>query len=287
MPSMADLQTRCSPNWCPGCGNLPLWAAFKQAAVKEGWDNTNTAYVAGIGCHGHIVNFTKLTAFEGLHGRSLPVASGLKMANNRLNVFAFAGDGDCLAEGGNHFIHACRRNHDITLMLHDNGLYALTTGQTSPASPHGYKSKSTPQGNPDNPLNPIALAITAGATFVARGFTGDIKGLTELMIAANKHKGFAVVDIMQPCITFNKLFTHQFFQENTYKLEDDASYDPTNKIMAFEKAQEFGEKSIPLGLIYKEDKMSYEDHLPQIAEKPLVDHSIERSNVRQLLEQYI
>ncbi len=287
MPTMADLQTKCSPNWCPGCGNLPLWAAFKQAAVKEGWDNTNTAYVAGIGCHGHIVNFTKLTAFEGLHGRSLPVAAGLKIANNRLNVFAFAGDGDCLAEGGNHFIHACRRNHDITLMLHDNGLYALTTGQTSPASPHGYETKSTPQGNPDYPLNPLAMAIAAGATFVAREFTGNMKSLSELMIQANNHRGFAVIDIMQPCHTFNKLFTHEFFQENSYYLSNDPSYDPTNKVMAFAKAQEFGIKQIPLGILYKEDKPTYEDQLPQIKDKPLVEIEVHRDKMADLYAEYM
>ena len=214
MTTLADLKTPFDPNWCPGCGNLPLWLAFKKAAVEKGWDNTNTAIVAGIGCHGHILNFTKLTSFEGLHGRPVPVASGIKMANHRLNVFAFSGDGDSLGEGGNHFIHAARRNHDITLILHDNGLYALTTGQTSPATPHGFKTKSTPQGNPDYPLMPITMAIAAGATFVARGFTGDIKQLTDLFIQANDHKGFALVDVMQPCQTFNKVLTHEFYQQN-------------------------------------------------------------------------
>src|SRR3972149_490933 len=136
MTSMQDLKTQCFPNWCPGCGNLAIWSAFKNAAVANTWDNANTALVAGIGCHGHMVNFVKITSFEGLHGRALPVATGVKLANHDLNVFVFTGDGDCLGEGGNHFIHACRRNHDLTVIIHDNSLYSLTTGQTSPTTPH-------------------------------------------------------------------------------------------------------------------------------------------------------
>lgn len=281
---LSDLTTPCLPNWCPGCGNMPLWLAFKNAAVEKGWDNTNTVMVAGIGCHGHIVNFTKLTSFEGLHGRPLPVACGIKMANSNLNVFVFTGDGDCLAEGGNHYIHSARRNHDLTVVLHDNGLYALTTGQTSPATPHDYKSKSTPQGNPDYPLNPISVAISAGATFVARAYASDTKQLSDLMIQANDHKGFAVIDVMQPCVTFNKLFTHQFFQENTYYLDKD--YDPSNKIAAFEKSLEFGLKSIPLGVIYKEDKPSYESQLGYLDGKALVDQNISRKDLSGLFKQY-
>lgn len=285
MTTLNDLKTPYDPNWCPGCGNMALWAAFKNAAVEKGWDNTNTAIVAGIGCHGHIINFTKITSFEGLHGRPIPVATGIKLANNNLNIFVFTGDGDCLGEGGNHFIHACRRNHDITIILHDNGLYALTTGQTSPASPHGFVSKSTPDGNPDNPLNPIAVAIAAGATFIARVYAGDIDYVKEIMIAANEHKGLAIVDILQPCVTFNKQFTHQFFQENIYKLGDD--YNACDKKAAFEKAQHFGLKDIPIGIFYKEEKPSYESLLPQIKDIPLIKHDPLRKDLEDLFKQYI
>jgi 2-oxoglutarate ferredoxin oxidoreductase subunit beta len=246
---------------------MPIWAAFKNAAVKEGWDNTNTALVAGIGCHGHIVDFTKLTSFEGLHGRALPVACGIKFVKPDLNVFVFTGDGDCFGEGGNHFLHTARRNHNLTVILHDNGLYALTTGQTSPLSPQGFKTKSTPQGSPDEPINPLALTITAGATFVARVYAGDISKLTETIIEANNHQGFSFIDVLQPCVTFNKQFTHQFFQENTYQLA--TSYDPTNKIAAYEKSHEFGLKQIPLGIFYKSDK-----HTP---ESNAIDHNQKRS----------
>ncbi len=285
MTTMAQLQTPCNPNWCPGCGNLALWSSFKMAAVQEGWNNTNTSYVAGIGCHGHIVNFTKITAVEGLHGRAIPVASGLKMANHALNVFVFTGDGDCLGEGGNHFIHACRRNHDITILLHDNGLYALTTGQTSPASPHGFKSKSTPDGNPDWPLNPLTLAISAGATFVARGFTGDMAQLKDLIVAANKHKGISVLDILQPCVTFNKTLSHEFYHNNTYYL--DSTYDKTNKETAFKKSQEFGEKSVPLGILYEEDKPSYESQLSQLSQYPLVASNPIRKDLTDIFKKYM
>lgn len=247
--TMDDLTTYCTPTWCPGCGNMAIWGAFKTAAVRENWNNSNTAMVAGIGCHGHIVSFTKITSFEGLHGRALPVACGLKMFRPELNVFVFTGDGDCFGEGGNHFIHSARRNHNITVILHDNALYALTTGQTSPLSPHGFTTKSTPQGNPDEPINPLGLAITAGATFVARAYAGNIPKLTQLIIEANNHQGFSFIDVLQPCVTFNKRFTHQFFQENTYWLAD--SYDASDKFAAYEKSHEFDPKHIPLGVFYR------------------------------------
>ncbi len=282
---LSDLATVCSPNWCPGCGDLAIWGAFKSACVSEGWDSTNTALVAGIGCHGHLLNFTKLVSFEGLHGRAIPLAFGLKMSNHRLNVFVFTGDGDCLSEGGNHFIHACRRNPNLKIFIHDNAIYGLTTGQTSPTSPLGFKSKSTPEGNADFPLNPLALAIASGATFVARGYAGDIPGLSALMIKAQQHQGLAVVDILQPCVTFNKEYTHTFYRENTYQL--DGSYQPTDKIAAFQKAQEWGLKSIPLGIFYAVDSPTYESRFPQIAATPLVDHSPDRPDLSGLFRKFV
>lgn len=279
-----DLITPCSPNWCPGCGDFGIWAAFKNAAVAEGWNNTNSVMVAGIGCHGHIINFTKITSVEGLHGRPIPVATGIKLANHRLNVFVFTGDGDCLAEGGNHFIHVCRRNHNLTVILHDNAIYGLTVGQTSPTSPHSFKTKSTPDGNPDFPINPLALAIASGATFVARGYAGNIPDLTELIIKANAHQGISIVDILQPCQTFNKEYTHQFFQQNCYQL--DQNHDATNRIEAFKKSLEWGPKQIALGIFYEENKPSYESALPQLKEKPLIDQSLLRDNLSELFKKY-
>jgi 2-oxoglutarate ferredoxin oxidoreductase subunit beta len=282
---LSDLTTQCSPNWCPGCGDLAIWGAFKNAAVQKDWNNFNTALVAGIGCHGHLLNFTKLISFEGLHGRALPVATGIKMANHDLNVFVFTGDGDCLSEGGNHFIHACRRNLNLTVFIHDNAIYGLTTGQTSPTSPLGYKSKSTPEGNPDTPINPLALALGAGATFVARGYAGDIAGLAQLMIKAHDHPGTAILDILQPCVTFNKEFTHTFYRDNSYQLGPD--HDVTDKNAAFKKAQEWGPKQIPLGIFYQVTEPTYESRFPQITKNPLIQNSPERKDLSDLFQKFV
>ncbi len=280
MTTPADLTTPNMPSWCPGCGNFGIWAAFKNAAVKQSWDNTNTVITAGIGCHGHIVNFVKLTAFEGLHGRALPVASGVKMVNHRLNVFAFTGDGDCLSEGGNHFIHTCRRNHNITILLHNNDIYGLTTGQCSPTSPHDFKTGSTPQGNPDQPFNVLSLALASGATFVARGYSGDINGLADLIIKANDHQGVSVVEILQPCTTFDKTHTHTYFRENCYQLPPD--YNPTNVNQAFSKAVEVDGTKLPLGIFYQVQKPTAESEFPQIAAHPLVDTPPSVRNISEL-----
>ncbi len=275
MTTAAELNSPHFPNWCAGCGNFGIWASFKSAAVKAGWDNTNTAFIAGIGCHGHIVNFVKLTAFEGLHGRALPVASGLKYSNSNLNVFVFTGDGDCFGEGGNHFIHTCRRNHNITVLLHNNDIYGLTTGQTSPTTSQGFKSKSTPEGNFNIPITPLALAITSGATFVARCYSNDIAFQTELMIKANQHKGTSVVEILQPCITYNHECTPSFFLDNIYQLGPD--YDPSNKFAALEKSFEWGPKQIPVGILYQVDKPIAEDEFKDVGN--LVDQEATKRDI--------
>lgn len=280
---MEDLTTICKSTWCPGCGNFGLWGAFKNAAVKMSWDNTNSVLVAGIGCHGHILNFTKITSVEGLHGRAIPVGTGIKLANHKLNVFIFTGDGDCFGEGGNHFIHACRRNHNLTIIIHDNALYSLTTGQACPTTPHGEKTKSTPSGNLDNPINPVALAIASGATYVARAFSSDLPRLQELIIKANQHQGISIIDVFQPCPTLNKDYTNQFYLANCYQLGDD--YNKNDKGEAFKKSLEWGEKKIPLGILYEEQKPSYESQIIQIKEKPLIENSTER-NLEELFKKY-
>ncbi len=284
-----------APNWCPGCGDYGIWSAFKMAATKSGWDNSNSVIVAGIGCHGHIVNFVNMTSFEGLHGRPLPVAAGIKMVNPRLNVIVFTGDGDCLGEGGNHLLHSARRNHDLTVILHDNAVYGLTTGQTSPASPKGYVSRSTPEGNPDEPLHPLAIAIAAGATFVARAYSGNIPELSELMARAVNHKGFAIIDILQPCVTFNHLYTHAFFQKNIYKLGDD--YDKTNKAGAFAKSLEWAslaagqeeDKKIPVGILYEVDAPTCEEQLPIYHQNkaPVIERGLGKRDVSDILNRYV
>lgn len=285
-PSKKSLTT---PNWCPGCGDFAIWTAFKNACKNQGWDNTNTAITAGIGCHGHIVNFLDITSFEGLHGRALPVASGMKMANHKLNVFVFTGDGDSFSEGCSHLIHAARRNHDITVILHDNALYGLTTGQTSALSPIGFKSKSTPTGNIDEPLHPLTLAITAGATFAARAYSGDIEKLEKLIIQANEHKGFSIIEVLQPCVTFNKMYTHYFFQNNTYHLGHD--YDYTNRAQAIAKSMEWGPNQIPLGVLFYlnhsehfDKDGAFEDHVNVLKDKSLVEHGCNKRDISELFK---
>jgi len=284
MTQIADLSTGCSPTWCPGCGDIAIWAAFKNACVARGWDDTNTVLTAGIGCHGHMLNYVKITSVEGLHGRALPMATGIKMANNKLNVFVFTGDGDSLAEGGNHFVNTCRRNHDITVILHDNAIYGLTTGQTSPRSPHGFKSKSTPFGNIDEPISPVTLAIASGATFVAREYASHIPQLAELFAKANDHKGTAIIDVLQPCVTWNDLYDHNYYQQNTYYLPED--HDKTSLTAAFEKSLEWGEKKIPLGIFYQVERPSYEDQIPQIKEKTLVEVPTAKKDLSEVFQKY-
>ena len=281
--TLKNLATNNTPNWCPGCGDFGIWTAFRQAAEKNSWDVSNTAIVAGVGCHGHMINFVNLCAFEGLHGRSLPVAVGIKMANTNLNVFSFCGDGDCLAEGGNHFIHTARRNHNITVILHDNAIYALTTGQTSPRSPKGFRSKSTPLGSSEEPLHPLTVALASGATFLARVYAGDIDMLADVIEQANAHNGFALIDVLQPCVTFNSMYTHFFYQKNIYYLDD--SYDATDKQAAFAKTTEWGLDQIPCGIFYKEDKPSYEDHIEHVKDVPLVLQPVKKRDISSLLEE--
>ncbi|MFH0936894.1 MAG: thiamine pyrophosphate-dependent enzyme [Candidatus Daviesbacteria bacterium] len=280
---LEDIQSTCPPNWCPGCGNFGIFTAFKNAAVEKGWNSSNSVLVTGIGCHNNILNAIKITSVKGLHGRGVPVATGIKLANHKLNIFVFTGDGDCLGEGGNHFIHAARRNHDINVLIHNNGLYSLTTGQASPATQAGAKTKSTPFGNPDKAFSIPALAIASGATFVARGYALDTPKLTELIKKAQEHQGFSVIDILQPCITLNKELTPTFYKENTYYLEE--SYDSTNKEEAFKKSLEWGPKQIPLGIIYQEEKPSFEASVPQLKEKTLIEIPLER-NIGDLLKKY-
>jgi 2-oxoglutarate ferredoxin oxidoreductase subunit beta len=227
--------------------------SLKNALAQLGIGTDDGVAVYGVGCHGNMYDWMKIYGVAALHGRTLPVAQGLKIANHTIPVIVISGDGDGLGEGGNHFLHAAKRNPDITVFIHDNQVYGLTTGQASPTAKIGFKTKSTPQGVVDEPINPLALALTAGATFVARGFAGDGSGLTEIMKAAITHKGFSVVDILQPCVTFDKVHTYTWYRQRLYKLEEE--YKADNRVRAIERAMEWGDK-IPLGIFYKEDKLA-------------------------------
>lgn len=272
------------PTWCPGCGDYGIWTALKEAFVKLGIGPDDALLVYGIGCHGNMYDWMRTYAFEGLHGRALPIAQGVKLANHKLPVICVCGDGDCLGEGGNHFIHAAKRNPNITVLIHDNQVYGLTTGQASPTAKQGFKTKSTPEGVVDEPINPLTLALTAGATFVARGFAGDIPGLTQFIIEAVRHKGFSVLDILQPCVTFDKVHTYAWYRQRLYQLEKE-SYIPDNKLKAMEKAMEWDDR-IPVGIFYKEEKMTNEDREPALAQSPLLGSSLGVADLFLLLSEF-
>lgn len=276
MVTINDFNVKERMQWCPGCGNFGLVTALKGALADLGKNQEEVVIVTGIGCSGKTSHYVDTYGFESLHGRTLPVASAVKLANTRLTVIAEGGDGDGYGIGIQHFIHIMRRNYDLTYLVHNNEIYGLTTGQASPTSLLGMKTKTTPWGVIETPFNPLLTAINGGATYVARGFTGEPGHLKELIKGAIEHKGFSLVDIFQPCVTFNKLNTYEWFRERVYKLED-AKHDPKDKKAAVEKAEEDMKteyKKCPIGLFYKEEKPTYEDLLPQIKDKPLVDHEL-------------
>jgi 2-oxoglutarate ferredoxin oxidoreductase subunit beta len=258
MTTLKDLETRQQPNWCPGCGDYGIQAALKQAIVNLKLNPEDIAISTGIGCGSKINQWIETYGFAGLHGRSIPVAMGIKLANPSLTVIDVSGDGDGYGIGMCHFINTMRRNLDITYIVQNNQIYGLTLGQTSPTSEKGATGPSTPHGVIEEPVNPIRLALSSDCTFVARGFAGDISHLTSLFEQGVEHRGFALIDVLQPCVTFNKVNTHQFFKDRVYKLEEISGYDVEDLDAAFVRAGEWGEK-IPIGVFYKVDKPIYED----------------------------
>jgi 2-oxoglutarate ferredoxin oxidoreductase subunit beta len=272
------------PAWCPGCGNFGILKALNNALVELAIEPHQILLVSGIGQAGKLPHYTRGNVFNSLHGRPVPPAIGAKIANPELVVIAVSGDGDGYGEGGNHFIHAARRNHDITYLVHNNQVYGLTKGQASPTSDPGFITKTTPYGAA-SPVNPVALAIVSGASFVARGFAGDIDHLSNLIKQAITHRGFALIDILQPCVSFNHKNTFQWYRERVYKLEDESGYDPGDKKAALEKAQEWEER-IPIGIIYRQELLVYEDPLPALSKGPLVSQQIKPGRVEKLFTEF-
>ena len=272
------------PAWCPGCGNFGILRALNRALVEMEIEPHQVLLVSGIGQAGKLPHYTRGNVFNSLHGRPIPPAIGARIANPELIVIAISGDGDAYGEGGNHFLHAARRNHDITYLVHDNQVYGLTKGQASPTSDVGFVTKTTPYGAA-SPANPIALAIVSGASFVARGFAGDIDFLSHLIKKGITHRGFALIDILQPCVSFNHKNTFQWYRERVYKLEDE-KYNPSDKKAALEKALEWGDK-IPIGVIYEENLPVYEDQLPALSDGPLVKQKIDPRRVEKLLTEFM
>ena len=248
--TLKELKGKVDPDWCPGCGDFGVLAALQKALVDLQIQPYNVVTISGIGCSSNLPGYVETYGMHTLHGRALAVATGVKMANHDLTVVVTGGDGDGFGIGGNHFIHTMRRNVDLLYLAMDNQIYGLTTGQVSPTSRIGMKTKSTPFGSVEGPINPIALALAAGATFVARGFTGDQKHLTDLIKQGLEHKGFSFIDIFSPCVTYNHDNTYPWFKQRVKKLEDDPSYDASNLQQAFERAQLWGDE-IPTGKFFQ------------------------------------
>jgi 2-oxoglutarate ferredoxin oxidoreductase subunit beta len=282
MPVLDDYKGK-TPAWCPGCGNFGILKAFKDAMIELGKEPHQLTVVSGIGQSGKFPHYVKCNTFNGLHGRTLPVATGIRLANHEMLVIAVAGDGDCYGEGGNHLMHAMRRNINVKLFVHDNQIYGLTKGQPSPTSMEGMITKNQPFGVFSEQLNPMALAVSLDCSFVARGFAGNTEHLKDLMKEAVLHKGFSLLDILQPCVTFNKINTYDWYKQRVYNIEPE--YNPENRIEAFKKALEW-EDRIPLGVIYKNKRPVLEERIPAIKDNPLVRQGFDLSGIDSALKEF-
>ena len=273
------------PAWCPGCGNFAILNTLKRALVELDIEPHQFTIVSGIGQGAKLPHYTQCNMFNGLHGRTLPVATGLRLANHGMQVIAIAGDGDCYGEGGNHLIHAIRRNINVKLFVHNNQVYGLTKGQASPTSMQGVATKTQPFGNIAEQLNPLALAISLDCSFVARAFAGasDLTFLKHIMEEALRHEGFALVDILQNCITFNRINTFHWYKERVYHLEDE--YDPSDRIEAFKRSLEWGER-IPVGIFYRKERKTFEEGIPVIQESPLIKQPFSLDAVKQEIQAF-
>lgn len=280
----STLKSPIFPTWCPGCGDYGIWSAIKKALVELAIPEEQLVIVFGVGCSGNMADFIRCYGFHALHGRSLPVAESIKLANHGLKVIVVAGDGDTYGEGMGHFIASCRGNHDITLLVHDNQTYGLTTGQAAPTTEHGRKTKSTPTGQVEVPVNPVALAVSAGATWIGRGYAGNIPFTTDLIKKAINHKGFSVLDVFQPCVTFNKVNTHMWYNQRVKPIEDPAPN--TDKGKAWSMSQDID--TLPIGVFYEDAvTQAYHEQVPNLNDKPLIAQSIEKVSLAKPLQRYM
>ena len=258
------------PTWCRGCGNHGILNAIKMALAEHDVPPHEVLIVTGIGCGSKLPHYMKVNGYHTLHGRTLAVATGARLANHGLRVMTVHGDGDGYGEGLAHFLNAVRRNLNIVDVVQDNRIYGLTKGQYSPTSERGKRTPTSPEGSIDGPVQPLALAITAGATFVSRGYSGELKHLVWLIGEALEHPGYALVDVLQPCVTFNRSYAYDYYNERVYKLEDEEKHDPTDRTAAWEKAHEWGER-IPIGIFYQGEPIpTYEEQVPALTTGPLV-----------------
>jgi 2-oxoglutarate/2-oxoacid ferredoxin oxidoreductase subunit beta len=260
MPTVVELPVTAykgpvDPDWCPGCGDFGVLRGLQRAAAKLGIQPTDLMVVSGIGCSSNLPGYIHAYGFHGLHGRAVALATGMKLGNPDLHVVVTGGDGDGYGIGIGHFIHAMRRNMNLTYIVMNNMTYGLTTGQASPTTPKTTATKSTPEGNIESPINPLALALVSGATFIGRGYSGEINHLTDLIAQAIQHKGFALVDVFSPCVTYMNMY--QFFKPRVYTL-DSTGYDPSDWQNAMTTSYEWGEK-IPLGVFYRTEAPTYDE----------------------------
>lgn len=273
--------------WCPGCGNFAILACIKESLYELGLLPEEVVMVSGIGQAAKTPHYLKANVFNGLHGRALPPAQAIKIVNKNLKVIVTSGDGDAYGEGGNHFLHNIRRNVDIVQLVHNNQIYGLTKGQGSPTTARGQKTSMQFDGTYTDPLNPLALAISLGATFVARSFSGEKEHLKEILKKAINHKGYALIDILQPCVSFNKINTFKWYKDRVYKLDE--TYNPKDKIEAFKKTQEFGDDGIPIGIFYiDETKKTYAESHPVLKSGyNLIDRQWKPTDAQKLLDEFL
>lgn len=279
---MIDLSTTHQPTWCPGCGDWGIWASLKLAITNSGLPTHQIVVVYDIGCNGNMSGTIKTYGFHGLHGRAIPAAAGIKLANHHLKVIVIGGDGGLLGEGLSHFVHACRANHDLTVIMHNNQTYGLTTGQSSPTSQTGSKGKATPLGVIDHQIDPVSLALISGASHVVRGFASDIPTNAAHIGQALNHPGLSFLEILQPCVTFNKTNTYSWFRSRLKTL----SAIPGSLPAAIESAT-WSESSINQG-IFKQDPQSvpFHAHFDLLEKQTLIQNQAPR-NLTSLLKSQI
>jgi len=271
------------PAWCTGCGNFAILNTFKDTMVELGMEPHQFIVVSGIGQAAKLPHYTKCNTFNGLHGRTLPVATGIRLANHQMPVIVTTGDGDCYGEGGNHLMAAMRRNINVKLFVHDNQVYGLTKGQPSPTTEEGTVSKNMPFGVISEQFNPMALAVALDCGFAARGYAADTEHLKGLMKEAINHKGFALLDILQPCVTFNKVNTYDWYKQRVYHVGPD--HDPEDRMAAFAKALEWGDR-IPIGVIYRNNRPMFEERVPMIKDGPLVHQTFDVKKIEATLKEF-
>ena len=272
-----------APSWCPGCANFAILKTFNETMVELGLEPHQFTVVSGIGQAAKLPHYTKCNTFNGLHGRALPAATGIRLANHAMPVIVTTGDGDCYGEGGNHLMAAIRRNIGVKCFVHDNQIYGLTKGQPSPTTGEGMATKNVPYGVIAGQFNPMALAVALDCGFAARGFAGDTEHLKGLMKEAMNHKGFALIDILQPCVTFNKVNTYEWYRTRVYRIEPE--YNPEDRAAAFVRALEWGDR-IPIGVIYRNNRPSYEERVPMLQDGPLVGRPFDRAKIEKTLREF-